>query len=149
MQTKTFFTTLLAALPAAHAFKFTGPNPSEPIDVSKEITITWEGDIPDNLSRKFDFTWYCEPDRLNKLSSDISHFVDDIYLSDHKYKFRFHNSKSMLEPFADKVATKKVFSFQAVFTDENQDSLGLEYWSQNYTLIGLDKKEDENPGVDL
>ncbi|RKL14515.1 hypothetical protein BFJ68_g6478 [Fusarium oxysporum] len=149
MLTKTFLTTLLAALPAAQAFKFTGPDPSEPIDVSKEVTITWEGDIPDSLSRKFDFTWYCEPDDRNKLSSDISQLVADIYLSDHKYKFRFHNSKSMLEPFADKIATKKVFSFQAVFTDEKQDDLQLQYWSQNYTIVGLDKKEDENSEADL
>ncbi|KAG5748690.1 hypothetical protein H9Q69_000321 [Fusarium xylarioides] len=149
MQTKTFLAAVLAALPAAQTFKFTGPDPSEPIDVSKEVTITWEGDIPDSLSRKFDFTWYCEPDHLNKLSSDISHLVDEIYLSDHKYKFRFHNSKSMLEPFADKVAAKKVFSFQAVFTDENQDYLELQYWSQNYTIIGLNKKEEQGPEVDL
>ncbi|KAG7409617.1 hypothetical protein DER46DRAFT_614388 [Fusarium sp. MPI-SDFR-AT-0072] len=149
MQTKTFLTTLLAALPAAQAFKFTGPDPSKPIDVSKEVTITWEGDIPDSVSRKFDFTWYCEPDDLNKLSSDISHLVDDVYLSDHKYKFRFHNSKSMLKPFTDKLSAKKLFSFQAVFTDEKQDDLRLEYWSQNYSIIGLDKKEDENSEVDL
>ncbi|KAI1024863.1 hypothetical protein LB504_009714 [Fusarium proliferatum] len=149
MQTKTFLTTLLASFPAVRAFKFTGPDPAEPIDFRKDVTITWEGDIPDNLSRKFDFTWYCEPDRLHKLSSDISRFVDDIYLSDHKYKIRFRNSNSMLEPFADILATKKVFSFQAVFTDEKQDGLWLEYWSQNYTIIGLDKKEDEDPEVDL
>ncbi|KAF5638118.1 hypothetical protein F52700_4823 [Fusarium sp. NRRL 52700] len=133
MQTKTFLATLLAALPAAQAFKFTGPDPSEPIDVSKEVTITWEGDIPDNLS----------------LNSDISHLVDDIYLSDHKYKFRFHNSKSMLEPFANKVAAKKVFSFQVVFTDKKQGDLGVQFWSRNYTIIGLGKKEDESPEVDL
>ncbi|KAF5639484.1 uncharacterized protein FTJAE_4822 [Fusarium tjaetaba] len=149
MQTKTFVAALLAAFPAARAFKFTGPNPSEPIDVSKEVTITWEGDIPENLSRKFDFTWYCEPDHLNKLSSDISHLVDEICLSDHKYKFRFHNSKSMLEPFANKIAAKKVFSFQAVFTDEKQDGLGLQYWSQNYTIVGLDNRGDKNPEIDL
>jgi hypothetical protein len=55
----------------------------------------------------------------------------------------------MLEPFADKIATKKVFSFQAVFTDEKQDDLQLQYWSQNYTIVGLNKKEDENSEADL
>ncbi|KAF5564663.1 hypothetical protein FNAPI_2027 [Fusarium napiforme] len=79
MQTKTFLAALLAAFPAARAFKFTGPNPSEPIDISKEVTITWEGDIPDNLLR---------------------------------------NSTSL---------AKKVFSFQALFMDEKQECLGLQY----------------------
>ncbi|KAF5251745.1 hypothetical protein FANTH_3355 [Fusarium anthophilum] len=149
MQTKTFLASLLATLPAARAFKFTGPDPSEPLDFSKEITITWEGDIPDNLSRKFDIAWCCEPDPLNKLTSDISRLVDEIYLSDHEYKIRFHYSKSMLKPFADKIAAKKVFSFQAVFTDEKQDDIWVQYSSQNYAVIGLDKKQEENPELDL
>ncbi|KAF5675062.1 hypothetical protein FCIRC_7535 [Fusarium circinatum] len=149
MQTKTFLPSLLATLPAARAFKFTGPDSSEPLDFSKEITITWEGDIPDNLSPKFDIAWHCEPDPLNKLTSDISRLVDEIYLSDHEYKVRFHNSKSMLKPFADKIAAKKVFSFQAVFTDEKQDDIWVQYSSQNYAVIGLDKKQEENPELDL
>ncbi|KAF5532914.1 hypothetical protein FMEXI_12138 [Fusarium mexicanum] len=149
MHTETFLVSLLATLPAARAFKFTGPDPSEPIDVNKEITITWEGEIPDNLSPKFELLWHCEPDPLHKITSDINRLVDEIDLSDREYKVRFHSSNPMLTPFADKIAANKVFSFWAIFTDEKQDDIWVQYSSQNYAMIGLDKKQEEDPEVDL
>ncbi|KAF5666648.1 hypothetical protein FHETE_6147 [Fusarium heterosporum] len=147
MQTKNCSTTLLTVLPAIQAFTFTGPDPSKPIDINQEVVITWSGSIPDNLSQKLDFSWYSEPNQLNSLGSDISQLVDDIYLSDHVYKFRFHNSKKMLISFAKELATGKLFSFQAVFTDQEDNE--VVYWSQNYTLTGLHKKWNAQAELDL
>ncbi|KAH7142824.1 hypothetical protein B0J13DRAFT_556069 [Dactylonectria estremocensis] len=148
MQTKAFITALLAALPAIQAFKFTGPDPSKVLDVSKEITITWSGGVPDNLPRKLDFGWHCEPDQLNTLESDISQMKDDIYLSDGEYKIKFgDNFHRMLDEFADKLAKDKLFTFQAIFNDRTDDR--VVYWSQNYTLTGLNKRAGLEPEVEL
>ncbi|KAF4340693.1 hypothetical protein FBEOM_5409 [Fusarium beomiforme] len=137
MQTRTLLTSLLTILPATGAFKFTGPDPSKPLDVSKEITITWTGGIPKTLSPKFDFTWFCQPDKLNAIGSDVTRYVDDVYLSDGEYKFQmgFRNAGKMLIPFADKLAANASFSFQAVFTDWRFEE--VLYWSDNYTVVGI------------
>ncbi|KAF9762901.1 hypothetical protein IL306_003294 [Fusarium sp. DS 682] len=152
MQTKNFLTTLLTVLPATQAFKFTGPDPSKPLDVSKEITITWTGGIPETLSPKFDFSWECQPDELNWIGSDMTRYVDDVYLSDGVYKFQmgFRNAGKMLIPFADKLAANASFSFQAVFTNWRFEE--VLYWSDNYTIVGIPggpKGEGAESGIDL
>ncbi|KAL5584032.1 hypothetical protein FOVSG1_015383 [Fusarium oxysporum f. sp. vasinfectum] len=119
MQTKSFFTALLAVLPTVHAFKFTGPDPL----VGKDV------------SPKFDLEWYSEPDKLNKIGAEITHNVADLFLSDRQYKMKVsENTKDMLRPFAKELAAHKLFSFRAIFKDGDED---VPYYSQNYTVIGL------------
>ncbi|RGP75362.1 hypothetical protein FLONG3_5752 [Fusarium longipes] len=135
MQTKSFFTTLLALLPAIQAFEFTGPDPSLDLDFRKEITITWTGQVGEDVSPKFDLEWYSEPDELHSIGAEITHNVADVFLSDRQYKLKFgKNTKDMLRPFAKKLAADNLFSFRAIFNDGDKD---VTYYSQNYTVIGL------------
>ncbi|KAF4450393.1 hypothetical protein F53441_6517 [Fusarium austroafricanum] len=148
MQAKNLFTTLLAALPAVQAFKFTGPDPSKALDVNDEWTITWSGGIPGNLSPKFDFGWHCEPDEFNIIESDISQMTDDIYLSDRQYAHKFGTVfHGMLDKYADNLAKTPLFYFQAIFKDQNGKE--VMYLSQNYTLTGLDKGSEPKSDVEL
>ncbi|KAJ4015560.1 hypothetical protein NW752_007017 [Fusarium irregulare] len=136
MQTKPFFATVLALLPTVQAFEFTGPDPSVDLDFNKEITITWTGDVGKDVSHKFDVEWYSEPDKFNTIGAEITHNVADVFLSDGQYQLKFsENTKDMLRPFADKLATDKLFSFRAIFKDGDKDTT---YYSQNYTVVGLD-----------
>ena len=73
---------------------------------------------------------------------------DDIYLSDGEYKIKFgDNFHRMLNEFADKLAKDKLFTFQAIFNDRTDDR--VVYWSQKYTLTGLDKGAGSEPEVEL
>jgi hypothetical protein len=135
MQTKSFFTALLAVLPTVQPFKFTGPDPLLDLDFRKEITITWTGEVGKDVSPKFDLEWYSEPDKLNTIGAEITRNVADVFLSDRQYKMKVsENTKDMLRPFAKKLAADKLFSFRAIFKDRDED---VTYYSQNYTIIGL------------
>ncbi|EKJ75901.1 hypothetical protein FPSE_04081 [Fusarium pseudograminearum CS3096] len=136
MQTKSFFTTLLALLPAVQAFEFTGPDPSVDLDFRKEITITWNGKVGKDVSPKLDLEWYAEPDKLHKIGSEITRNVADVYLSDRQYKVKFgKNTNGLLRPYAKELAADKLFSFRAIFRDGEED---VTYYSQNYTVVGLE-----------
>jgi hypothetical protein len=135
MQPKPFFAALVALLPTVQAFKFTGPDPLVDLDFRKEITITWTGDVGKDIPHKFDLEWYSEPDKFNKIGAEITHNVADVFLSDGQYRLKVSkNTKEMLRPFADKLATDKLFSFRAIFKDGDKD---VTYYSQNYTVVGL------------
>ncbi|RFN47513.1 hypothetical protein FIE12Z_8230 [Fusarium flagelliforme] len=135
MQTKTFLAALLALLPTVQAFKFTGPDPLVDLDFRKEITITWTGDVGKDIPHKFDLEWYSEPDKFHTIGAEITHNVADVFLSDGQYKLKVSkNTKEMLRPFADKLATDKLFSFRAILKGGDTD---VTYYSQNYTVVGL------------
>jgi hypothetical protein len=118
------------------AFKFTGPDPSKALDFSKEITITWTGDIPDNLSPKFNFVWHMKPTDKYEYWSDMTRYVDDVYPKDGEYRYKpSKNTRKELRQWAKYLTKDKLFNYVAVFT--NEDGEEVEYASKNYTLTGL------------
>ncbi|KAM0430117.1 hypothetical protein ACHAPT_006123 [Fusarium lateritium] len=134
MYTNIITVSLLALASAAQGFKFTGPESSASLDLSRNITITWTQETSTKtIDKKFDLYWYAEPNELYKITSEIETGVD---LSKGEYVWSpTPNTRNELKRFADVVAEKKAFRFLAFVT--SAESKARDVYSDNYIVTGL------------
>ncbi|CAJ0545069.1 Ff.00g085420.m01.CDS01 [Fusarium sp. VM40] len=140
MHTSTFISSSLLALAATvQSFKFTGPNTSEAIDLSTEVTITWsEGNrsVQDKW-RNIDLTWFSQPTELRSFEFELA---SGLNLSDEQFKFTPKNTIKTLQPFADQLSKNKAFSFKATLRNgTGPEDVGAVVSSSKYYVIGLQK----------
>lgn len=150
MHTSTFLSSLLALAATAQSLKFTGPTTSEPIDLSKEITVTWtEGNSSEHKKwPSFDLEWFSKPTELKSFGFEIA---SGLNTSDGQYKFTpGQNTIKTLQPFLDELSKNKAFSFRATLTNGTKaEDVGPVVSSGNYSVIGLQKTTNAAAAVGL
>jgi hypothetical protein len=147
MHTSTFFSSLLALAATVQSLKFTGPSTSSPLDLSKEITVTWsESNSSEHKTwPTFNLEWFSQPTDLRSFGFEIDTGVN---VSAGQYKFTpGRNTISTLRPFAAQLSENKTFSFRAVFM--NESDVVFETESGKYSVVGLDKVTNAGKAVGL
>ncbi|KAF5529619.1 hypothetical protein FPHYL_14194 [Fusarium phyllophilum] len=150
MHTSTLFYSLLTLAATSQCFKFTSPSTSAPLDLSKEITITWSQS--NSSEQRFRPTchleWFSRPTDLESFGFEID---TDVKVSAGQYKFMpSSNTINTLRPFAEQLSKNKTFLFKAIFRQQSHKSdVIYEASSEKYTASGLDRVTNAGKAVKL
>ncbi|KAF5699682.1 hypothetical protein FMUND_14643 [Fusarium mundagurra] len=150
MHTSTLLCSLLTLAATSQSFRFTGPSTSTPLDLSKEITITWSqsNSSEQRIRPTFHLEWFSRPTDLESFGFEID---TDVKVSAGQYKFMpSSNTMNTLRPFAEQLSENKTFLFKVIFRDESDESdviYGAS--SEKYAAAGLDRVKNAGKAVRL
>ncbi|RFN54386.1 hypothetical protein FIE12Z_1513 [Fusarium flagelliforme] len=140
LTTTVLSSSLLALAATVQSFKFTGPSASEPLDLSKEIIITWsQGNSSEQnkLPPTFSLDWDSKPDELHNFGVELE---PSFNASAGQYKWTpGEYTFKTLKPYAENLAKEKRFWFKAYFRNESDvGDVLYEATSEKYTITGLE-----------